>query len=117
MDDITEENSSPQTAPSNSGGPAAKEYACTSCGDTKKVLVTFTGANGGFTKQVPCPDCDGGLTVGRVPVDKDKEQRENAILLGLIGAGALVALLILTRNGRPKAPEAAEHLTGVLADD
>jgi hypothetical protein len=97
-----------QTEPEQTSTPAPD---CPSCADSGTVLLSLTGASGGLSKQVPCPDCEGGLKLTTAVPDAEalrREFQENYRNLALLVAAVacLAALGFLTRNGRPKLKDA-----------
>lgn len=97
-------------------------HECATCEDSGKVLLNLTGAQGGFTKELPCPNCKAGVTLETGVPTADmlrEEMRENyrnlALLLGAVAA--LAALAFVTRNGRPKSPDVFTKVLGEGADN
>lgn len=86
----------PQTASAETEAPSP---ACGTCGDTGKVMLSLTGASGAFTRDVPCTECQAGVTLesGQVPVDLASVRRTvKQVALLAIGAFVLAVLAYLT---------------------
>lgn len=73
--------------------PPASSPVCGTCGDTGKVLLSLTGASGGFERDVPCTECQAGVTLASGGPDVIAI-RKTVKQVALIAIGAFVLALL-----------------------
>jgi hypothetical protein len=84
---------------------AGDKPACGTCGDTGKVLLALTGVSGGFTRDVPCTECQAGVSLVSGGPDVAALRRTiKQVCLIALGAFVLGLLAYLSNAGNPGAP-------------